>query len=697
MRKWFSIRTKFLTAMSGLMAACVVVYLLMAITVFKSDKTELVYDLNRSQVSNLASEIETQFAGVSDKLKLFALTNGGSQEQSVQDIIREDSGLVYVALFDRDQQKIVRDYTNKEYTETYGLKADFFHQMTAESKDIPFARIQKQSESFWSVRSQEAPPLIGFGRNVVVEGANGQVRDQMAVIGYVRLDRILKSLSLVRLSEISILNSQGELLAHRDAKLLGEHGVDTSKLFKAALDSKTKTSVLQVEEDGHEILGAFSQAYKGRIFVLARAQQREAFAVVGQLIERTLIFALFVMTAAFIVSIFMSRSLTGPISKLVDSMTLVSQGDLSVQIDLTTKDETKVLADSFNKMIQDLKQSRDELETINRELDLKVKERTRQLEEQNHAVKEAQEALLRTTRLASAGEIAGRAAHEVLNPLTSLLTRVGVIEKRVKSSMNESLKLFDEIRQAWDKDYQAGGFANLTQGWDKPSTIAAGKNLFQEDMENLSHVSGTFSKDMATLVQDAAFIQNEGARINRIINGMRKLSVTQSDLKLLSVHQMLKECSNIMADLFEQEGFKLIHEFDAKHDIVRADHDEFIQAVTNLMRNSLQALRSVNKHGGERAVEGYLKLRTSIKDNQLCVDVEDNGVGISQEHQERLFQGQFTTKNPDEGTGLGLGISRRFIRAHGGEIEFIGSKPLQSTIFCLRLPLQATHKNGVAA
>ena len=348
-------------------------------------------------------------------------------------------------------------------------------------------------------------------------------------------------------------------------------------------------------------------------------------------------------------------------------------------------------------MIQDLRQSRDELETINRELDLKVKERTRQLEEQNHAVKEAQEALLRTTRLASAGEIAGRAAHEVLNPLTSLLTRVGIIEKRVKTSMGESLKLFDEIRQAWGEDYKSGGFPTLTQNWEKPSSVDAGKNLFQEDMENLSHVSGTFSKDMATLVQDAAFIQNEGARINRIINGMRKLSVTQSDFKILSVHQMLKECSNIMVDLFEQEGFKIVHEFTAKQDVVRADHDEFIQAVTNLMRNSLQALKAVNSHGGERAAEGYLKLRTYEKNNALYIDIEDNGVGITQKHQERLFQGQFTTKNPDEGTGLGLGISRRFIRAHGGEIEFVGSTPLKSTIFCLRLPLQAAHKNGVAA
>ena len=75
----WSIRLKFLLVMCGLLGLCLGVYLFMAITVFKSDKTQLVFDLNRSQVSNLTSELETQFGGVSDKLKLFALLPSAMQ------------------------------------------------------------------------------------------------------------------------------------------------------------------------------------------------------------------------------------------------------------------------------------------------------------------------------------------------------------------------------------------------------------------------------------------------------------------------------------------------------------------------------------------------------------------------------------------------------------------------------------------
>ena len=68
-----------------------------------------------------------------------------------------------------------------------------------------------------------------------------------------------------------------------------------------------------------------------------------------------------------------------------------------------------------------------------------------------------------------------------------------------------------------------------------------------------------------------------------------------------------------------------------------------------------------------------------------------------------LFEKQFTTKSSDEGTGLGLGISRRFIRAHGGDIEFVSSVPFVATTFKITLPaIQAndlvndSHKEGAA-
>src|SRR6266404_9052345 len=116
----WSIRLKFMIVMCGLLAVCLSVYLFMAITVFKTDKTQLVFDLNRSQVANLTSEIETQFGGVSEKLKLFALLPGDLQSKMVEDLFSEGSEIVSVAVYKTQSSERVRGFTQQKFLDTYG-------------------------------------------------------------------------------------------------------------------------------------------------------------------------------------------------------------------------------------------------------------------------------------------------------------------------------------------------------------------------------------------------------------------------------------------------------------------------------------------------------------------------------------------------------------------------------------------------
>jgi signal transduction histidine kinase len=84
--------------------------------------------------------------------------------------------------------------------------------------------------------------------------------------------------------------------------------------------------------------------------------------------------------------------------------------------------------------------------------------------------------------------------------------------------------------------------------------------------------------------------------------------------------------------------------------------------------------------------KGKVCVGTFVEDNQLIVEVMDNGRGIPQEIQSRIFEPFFTTKGVGSGTGLGLLISNRIVAdRHGGEIEF-ESKPGE-TRFRVRLPL----------
>ncbi len=694
--KW-TIRGKFLIVMCGMLGLGLGVYLFMAVTVFKSDKTQLVFDLNRSQVSNLTSELETEFNGVSEKLKVFALLPVSLQNKVAADLLSENSSVVAIAIYRTSadgEPKPDRFFHQERFLETYGLESGAFT-TTMSAMPVPAAEILKNGEDLWNASLENGPPLIGYGRLVVLQDQHGVPVEQWVVVGYVKLDRFLKSVSIVRLSEIFVSNRRGEVLVHPDAKqLLARLKVDSDPLFKEALASQSRVSVLHREGDQGGVLAAVAKGFNEQIFVVAKASENQVFKVVQDLSVRTLLFGSLVMTLVILASFFVSRSLTENISLLTERMESVARGDLSTRIKLHGRDETITLANTFNQMIHDLRESRDALETMNRELDQKVKERTEQLEEQHKKVKEIQEALVHTTRLASVGELAGRTAHEVLNPLTILLTRVGLMQKRVQApSGGGPLSLLEEIRAAWGKDYSDGGFDKLLGSWKGKSSILPGKNLFEEDLQNIQRCTADLKEQEKNIVKDIQFVKEEGERIGKIINNMRRLGHSKSEFHAHSVHALLNDCCDIMNDLFEQKGFKIEQRFEATDYHCMVDRDEMVQSITNLMRNSLQALEG--GHGdGPRIV-----LRThNPSDGFLCIDIEDNGVGVRDEHQRKLFDATFTTKSHDEGTGLGLGIARRFIRGHGGEIEFVSSAPKKSTVFRIRLPLQGRgHKQGAVA
>lgn len=683
-------RTKFLAVMCSLLGLCLGTYLFMAITVFKSDKTQLVFDLNRSQVSNLTSELETQFNGVSEKLKVFALLPAHLQAKMAGELLSENSDVVAVSIHRESEAKPERSFFQERFLETYGLRRDVLDRLM-EHAPVPFEEILRQGEAVWNASIPDHPPLIGYGRLVVRLDDQGVPLEQWAVVGLIQLDRFLKSVSIVSLSQVVVVNKHGAILVQSEGSKLAQHpSLANDSLFKEALAMKSKISVVNRDGDTGRVFAALARGFNDQIFVVARASEAHVFQVVKDLSIRTLLFGSIVLTLVVLAAFLISRSLTENIAQLVDGMEAVAKGDLTTRIQLRGRDETVLLARSFNQMIEDLRQSRDALETMNRELDQKVKDRTAQLEEQNKKVKEVQEALLRTTRLASVGELAGRAAHEVLNPLTILLTRAGLVQKKLNTE--PPIELLEEIRQAWAKDYADGGLETCVKNWQSPSQLHAGQTLFQEDLENLERVSNEWRGQTKALAADMQFIREEGERINKIIQGMRRMGHLKTDSKAQSVHALLDECCLIMADLFEQKACRIERDFHAEHDVCVVDRDEMIQALTNLMRNSLQAL-------AEDQVGAHLIFRSQTRGQELWIEVEDNGLGIAPEHQARLFDASFTTKSRDEGTGLGLGIARRFVREFGGDIEFVSSTPSTATIFRIRLPLAAAkgHQRGVAA
>ena len=112
--------------MSGLLLVCLSFYLLMSISVFKTDKTQLVYDLNRSQVSTLANEIEARLSGVDQTLGVFAELQGRQQKQFVKTLCNKDPDIISLQTFKVSNDRPAESFVNKDFLETYGLTNAIF-------------------------------------------------------------------------------------------------------------------------------------------------------------------------------------------------------------------------------------------------------------------------------------------------------------------------------------------------------------------------------------------------------------------------------------------------------------------------------------------------------------------------------------------------------------------------------------------
>ncbi|RLD70295.1 MAG: hypothetical protein DRJ10_20525, partial [Bacteroidetes bacterium] len=108
--------------------------------------------------------------------------------------------------------------------------------------------------------------------------------------------------------------------------------------------------------------------------------------------------------------------------------------------------------------------------------------------------------------------------------------------------------------------------------------------------------------------------------------------------------------------------------------------DELNQVWTNLIHNSIYAMQE----------KGKLEIIVSKTDTDIVVKIKDNGKGISDEIQDKVFDAFFTTKPTGEGSGLGLDIVKKIIEKHNGTIDF-ESKEGDGTEFRVVLPIGNSH------
>ena len=135
---------------------------------------------------------------------------------------------------------------------------------------------------------------------------------------------------------------------------------------------------------------------------------------------------------------------------------------------------------------------------------------------------------------------------------------------------------------------------------------------------------------------------------------------------------------------------------DADDDVsaIACDRHQFGQAMTNVLKNAVEAIESRQKHAGAD-YRGRIAVSLRMAGEALEVRVSDNGVGLPQDR-ERIVEPYVTTR--EKGTGLGLAIVNKIVEEHGGEMTFAPGD-LEGTVVTMRFardPLASQHTSEAA-
>ncbi len=306
-----------------------------------------------------------------------------------------------------------------------------------------------------------------------------------------------------------------------------------------------------------------------------------------------------VMAVSAMLSVRWARSIFRPVEQMNRTMQRVEDGDSAARVGpLPARDELGALAGHLDQLLDVIDDKTTALRRWGEELDQKVAERTRELEESNASLRLAQQQLVKSEKLAAIGQLTASIAHEINNPIAVMQGNLDLIRETLGS---HARPVKDEFK------------------------------LLDEQVERMRLI-------VTQLLQYARPTEYAGY------------------VETLDLNQTIHDCLVLVAHLLAQTRIEVVRDLQATQR-VGFNRQELQQVIINLLINAIQAmpqggtLRLVtqdwtDEHGARGAM----------------LQVKDTGPGLAPGVTERLFRPFFTTKNDGNGLGLwiSLGLVERY-------------------------------------
>ncbi len=205
-------------------------------------------------------------------------------------------------------------------------------------------------------------------------------------------------------------------------------------------------------------------------------------------------------------------------------------------------------------------------------------------------------------------------------------------------------------------------------------------------------LASQLAHDFKSFVSLAKLHSQENSRLMKHASYMEKMVqdllnyARPQELKLTSLN--INQLIDMSLDLIEVPPYLRIEKhYYNQLPKIEVDINQMRRALTNLLNNSIRAMRVSNGNRIKISTRPLRPLSSVNRNPWIYIEILDEGIGIPEEFLERIFDPFFTTYKSEGGNGLGLAIVKQIITRHSGFID-VSSKPGKGTIFNIRLPYQ---------
>ena len=423
----------------------------------------------------------------------------------------------------------------------------------------------------------------------------------------------------------------------------------------------------------------------------------------GIQITYSMIFVLFSMgfiLIAVLIGFNLARRLSKPISNLIESANEISKGNFEAKVsEVDQFDEIKVLISSYNKMIVEIENKQNQLIAKSNE------------DEEKRLFIEAILSLLTIGVISLDSNFNIIFFNQTTNSLFKGIKKLQENKiffatfpewKKIFENFKKSKKILENFQVEILINDDLRNFNvriikefknNIINGYivaidDTTSFILAEKHAAWSDIaRKIAHevknpltpiklsaeriekkyLNKEFDNDDIKILTNT--ISRQVDDIGKLIDEFSSFArMPEAEIKLDNLSKCLNESFVLFSNSHKKIKFNLYRE---KQDIYfQFDNFQLTQCFNNLIKNAIEAV--------EKIPNPSISVNLRIENNKIIIEVIDNGIGISKEMANKIFEPYFTTKN--KGTGLGLSIVKKIIEDHNGKIRIEKNKQMAGTI-----------------